>query len=293
MSESTPKILVIGATGRVASLVVPELVSRGAAVRALLRNPAKAASVRAKGVAEIVPGNLRDRSSLDKAVDGVDGVFHIGPAFASDEAELGVAIVDAAKRAGVRRFVFSSVIQPTLTRLANHASKIPVEDALYASGMQYTILHPTNFMQNIAAGWPMVLEKGIFAEPFPKTKRVARVDYRDVAEVAAIALTSDKLAYGAFDLCADGMPNREDIVAIMSNVLGRRIEAAELSFDDWAATAKLPYDEREKQFLRKVQAHYAEHGSGGNSLTLRAILGRAPRSLRAFIEELAGRRAGR
>jgi uncharacterized protein YbjT (DUF2867 family) len=127
----------------------------------------------------------------------------------------------------------------------------------------------------------------VFAEPFAKTARVARVDYRDVAEVAAMALTEDRLAHGSFDLCADGMPSREDIAAVMSEVLGRRIEAGEPSFEDWAASAKLPYDDRQKQLLKKVHAHYTEHGSGGNSLVLRAILGREPRSLRRFIEELA------
>lgn len=287
MTRSNATILVVGAAGRFAGLVVPELARRGATVRALVRSEAKGKVARQNGATEVAIGDLRDVRSLDAAATGADGVFYIGPAFAPDEAELGRTMVDVARRAGVRTFVFSSVIQPTYTRLANHASKIPVEEALFASGLRYTILHPTNFMQNIAAGWNRVLKDGVFAEPFPKTARVARVDYRDVAEVAGIALTEDRLAYGSFDLVADGMPNREEIVAIMSDVLGRRIEAGEPSFEEWAARAQPPCDGAQKQMLKKVQAHYAEHGSGGNSLTLRAILGRSPRSLREFIEELA------
>lgn len=76
-------------------------------------------------------------------------------------------------------------------------------------------------------------------------------------------------------------------MTIMSDVLGRPILAAEPDFHDWAASAKLPYNDAQKQVLRQVHAHYAAHGSPGNSLTLRAILRRAPRSLREFIEELA------
>ncbi|TKB31235.1 MAG: NmrA/HSCARG family protein, partial [Mesorhizobium sp.] len=139
---------------------------------------------------------------------GVDGVFHIGPAFAPDEAAMGVAMVEAAMRTGVQKFVFSSVIQPTNTRLKNHASKVPVEDALYSTNMEYTILHPANFMQNIAGAWPSVVRDGVFSEPFPKTKKLARVDYRDVAEVAAIALTEARLSYATLELCA-GMHSRE------------------------------------------------------------------------------------
>ncbi|MGK9235327.1 NmrA family NAD(P)-binding protein [Inquilinus limosus] len=285
MTAST--ILVVGAAGRFAGLVVPELARRGVTVRGLVRDDAKAAMARAAGAAEIAFGDLRDRASLDAALRGADGVFHIGPAFAPDEAELGVRMVEAARQAGVRRFVFSSVIQATNTALANHASKIPVEAALHGSGLQYTILQPTNLMQNIGAAWPGVLATGVFAEPFPKTARVARVDYRDVAEAAAIALTGDRLAYGSFELCADGLPDRREIAALMGAALGRPIAAGEPSFAEWVALAKPPYDARQLGLLEKVFAHYAAHGQPGNSLVARAVLGREPRSLRAYVKELA------
>jgi uncharacterized protein YbjT (DUF2867 family) len=290
MTASAPTVLVVGAAGRFAGLVVPELARRGAVVRGLVRDDAKAAVARAGGAAEIAFGDLRDRPSLDAALRGVDGVFHIGPAFVADEAELGVAMVEAARQAGVRRFVFSSVIQATNTALANHASKIPVEAALHGSGMQYTILQPTNLMQNIDAAWPAVLAGGVFAEPFPKTARVARVDYRDVAEAAAIALTGDRLAYGSFELCADGMLDREEIAALMSAALGRPIAAGEPSFADWVAAARPPYDSQQLAMMEKVFVHYAAHGQPGNSLVAHAVLGRAPRSLHSHIEELAGGR---
>ena len=287
MSEEVPKVLVVGAAGRFAGLVVSALAEKGISVRGLVRNEAAAAAARTRGAAEIAIGDLRNRESLDAAARGVRGVFHIGPAFARDEATLGINMVRAAHRARVAKFVFSSVIQPTYVNLPNHASKIPVEEALFESGLEYTILRPTNFFQNLTSAWPAVLANSAFGEPFPKTARIARVDYRDVAEAAAIAFSEGRLAYGAFDLCADGSPNREDIVAIMSEVLKRPIAAAEPSFDEWAAQANLPYDDAQQQVLRKVHAHYATHGSPGNSLTLRAILGREPRSLRQFIEELA------
>jgi uncharacterized protein YbjT (DUF2867 family) len=217
-------------------------------------------------------------------MDGVDGVFHIGPAFVEDEADLGLGVVEAARRSGVRKIVFSSVIHPTNIRLANHASKIPVEDAIFASGIDYTILHPAMFFQNIAGGWQSVIERGVFAEPFPIQKRVARVDYRDVAEVAAIAFTEDRLAYGTFELCAI-MPDRTEIAALMSEALGRPIVPAVAPFDEWAAHVPLGPDQ--KELLAKVFETYAVSGSGGNSLVLRAVLGREPRSLRQYVEDLA------
>lgn len=285
MGCTQPIVLVVGATGKFAGLVVPELQRRKVAVRALVRDEARAAVARSLGAAEIAIGDLRNIDSLAEATRGVDGVFHIGPAFTSDEAAMGVALVEAAQQSGARKFVFSSVIQPTNTRLANHASKIPVEDALYSSRLEYTILHPANFMQNIGLAWSSIRDHSSFGEPFPKDTRVARVDYRDVAEVAAIALTEDRLAYATLELCA-GMFSRMDIVAALSEELGSPIEALQPGFSEWAANARLPYGSQQLLLLSKVLDHYRAHGLGGNSLALRAALGREPRSLRAYIKDL-------
>ncbi|WP_250463617.1 NmrA/HSCARG family protein [Microbulbifer litoralis] len=287
MGNFSPTILVVGATGRFAGLVVPALAERGARVRALVRDPGRGGIVRERGAVEIAIGDLRDRGSLAEAMRGVDGVFHIGPAFEPDEAELGVTLVDVARAAGVRKFVFSSVIQPTNSQLPNHISKIPVETALFTSGMEYTILHPANFFQNIGATWDSVVRDGTFAEPFPTTVRIARVDYRDVAEVAAIALVEDRLAYGTFELCASERPNRREIASLMSGALGQRIEAAAPGFEAWAGKVQLPYSGEKLRLLANVHDHYAAYGLGGNDLTLRTILERPPRSLRTYIEELA------
>lgn len=287
MSASKPTILVIGAAGRAGGLVAAALTRRGATVRALLRHPNTAGAARANGATEIAIGDLRDPGSVLEAAKGAHGVFHVGPAFVPDEAEVGVTMVEAAQRSGVRKLVFSSVIHATNGGLANHASKLPVETAIFRSRMEYTILYPATFFQNIAPAWDAIVSAGLFAEPFPKDVKLARVDYRDVADVAAEALTTDRLAYGSFELCSDEMLSRTDITRIMSEVLGRSIAAAEPSFAEWATAARLPYDDRQKKLLANVFRSYAEHGSAGNSLTLRAILGREPRTLRRYIEELA------
>jgi uncharacterized protein YbjT (DUF2867 family) len=266
-------------------MIVPELRRRNVVVRALVRDEACAAVARSLGVTEIALGDLRDAESLTRAMPGVNGIFHIGPAFTSDEAAMGVALVEAAQQSSVRKFVFSSVIQPTNTRLANHASKIPVEDALYSSRLEYTILHPANFMQNIGLAWPSIRDHACFGEPFPKNTRIARVDYRDVAEIAAVALTDDRLAYATLELCA-GMFSRMDIVATLSEALGYPVAALQPGFSEWAAKARLPYGEDQLLLLAKVFDHYQAVGLGGNSLALRAALGREPRSLREYIKDL-------
>ena len=281
-----PTILAIGAAGPAAGLVVPELARRGAVVRGLVRDEAQGPAVLAHGAAEIAVGDLRERASLDAAMRGVDAVFYLAPAFMEHEAAVGVGVVEAAKAAGVRRLVFSSVIHPVLSGLVNHAAKAPVEEAVLDSGMEYTFLHPTLFFQNFAPGWQKMVETGRYAEPWSAETRFTRVDYRDVAEVAAIALTEDRLLFGTFELCADGNLDRQGVAALMSDVLGRPIEAASLGADEIAhASGTAPGAPPTP--IQRMFTHYDHHDLLGNALTLRAILGREPRTLRAFFEELA------
>ena len=204
-----------------------------------LRDETKADASRQQGANEVVIGDLGDPDSLRAAAAGVDGVFHINPAFAPNEAELGVAMVEAAKVSGVQKFVFSGVYHPS-SKLSNHAAKRPVEEAMYESGMDFTVLQPAMFMQNFAADWDTVLQQGRFSLPYSKLAKACYVDYRDVAEVAAIALTGNALSYGTFELCAPGMVNRVELVAIISAVIGRTIEAGESPFDEWAQAAHIP-----------------------------------------------------
>ncbi len=277
--------LVVGAAGRFAGLVVPALARRGIRPRGLVRTPAQAETARGNGAGEVVLGDLRDQASVAAALSGVERAFYVSPVFQEDESEIGVNFVSAAKRAGVRRIVFSTIIHPSLS-LRNHASKRPIEDALFGSGMDHTLLRPAVLYQNFTTGWPAVVNTGVLAEPFSATARIARVDYRDVAEVAAIALTEERLLNGAFELSADGGKDRGDLAAIAGQVLGRTITAAAPGFEEWAAKADLPYDDAQTRQLADMYAHYDRHGLPGNPFTLRAILGREPRSLQAFFTDL-------
>ena len=260
--ENTMKVLMVGATGKYASLVLPELKQQDVAVRALVRDESKSDSVRQQGADEIAIADLRDPDSLHAAASGVEGVFHINPVFAPDEAELGVAMVEAAKASGVRKFVFSSVIHPSLSKLSNHTAKRPVEEALYESGMEFTVLQPTMFMQNFNSGWSAVLNRGRFSLPYSKQAKASYVDYRDVAEVAALALAGDELSYGTFELCAPGMVNRIELATMMSEAIAHPIEADESSFDEWAQAANIP-DGSIREGMRRMYANYDRYGFPG------------------------------
>ncbi|SFO43317.1 NmrA family NAD(P)-binding protein [Sphingomonas sp. OK281] len=270
--------LVVGAAGKFAGLVLPELHARGVAIRALIHNPADSDAVKARGASEIIAGDLADRATVQRALAGVKRVFYIAPAFLTNEVEIGRQFVAACTAADVKRLVFSSLIHPVLENLPNHAAKPPVEAAVLDSGLEYTLLHPSLFFQNYLDGWSRIVATETVAEPWSSDTRFSRVDYRDVAEVAAIALTEERLLYGTFELCAEGRLDRHDVAALIGKVLGRPIKAARVDPDTLGERAAA---------MRPMFDHYDHHGLLGNALTLRAILGREPRTLEAFFEELA------
>jgi uncharacterized protein YbjT (DUF2867 family) len=277
------RVLAIGAAGQFAGAVIPALAKRGAWVRGMVRNDTDRHAVLSAGAAEAVTGDLRDTESLAAAMTGVDCVFYIAPAFLSDEASVGEAVVAQAVRAGVRRFVFSSVIHPVLG-LTNHAAKVPVEAAVLETDLEYTFLHPTLFFQNYASAWPMVARTGVIAEPWSNETRFSRVDYRDVAEAAAIGLTEDRLLFGTFELCAEGWLDRHDVASLMTVVLGWDVRAERTDPDTLGPEASA---------MRPMFRHYDHAGLRGNALTLRAVLGREPRTLLDYFRELAAQPVGR
>lgn len=283
LTNSASTILAVGAAGPFAGLVVPELAKRGAKVRGLVRDRKQGDGVLNNGATEVVIGDLTDRVSIEAALKGVDSVFYIAPAFIPNEAEIGKSMVDAAKQAGVRRFVFSSVIHPVISTLRNHIDKAPVEEAIIESDMEYVILQPAIFFQNMTQRWSEVLKTGTYGEPWSEETRFSRVDYRDVAEVAAIALTEDRLLYGTYQLCAEGNLNRKEIVALMSEVLGRKVESVRPS----PSASPSQTDDQQPSPMQIMFDWYDHHALVGNALTLSAILDREPRALRDYFKELA------
>jgi uncharacterized protein YbjT (DUF2867 family) len=117
------------------------------------------------------------------------------------------------------------------------------------------------------------------------------VDYRDVAEVVALATTDTALSYGTFELCAPGLIDGRDTAAILTEVVGRPITAVQTPLDEFPAQP--PRGPRRDGF-RRMMIHYDQCGlPGGNAIVLRTILGRQPRTLKDYFRELADRRAAK
>lgn len=174
-------ILVTGATGTVGRQLVQQLAARGAQVRALVRDPAKADLP--PGVA-LAQGDLLDPASLRPALDGVSSLFLLN-AVAADEFTQALIALNLAKAAGVQRVVYLSVIHSDLYANVPHfAGKLGVERAIEQLGFSGTILRPSYFMDNDLMVKDVVLGHGVYPMPLG-SKGIAMIDSRDIAEIAA------------------------------------------------------------------------------------------------------------
>jgi uncharacterized protein YbjT (DUF2867 family) len=196
-------ILIVGANGVLGREVAKLLLSQGQQVRLLVRTPAKVDDLKRMG-AEVMQGDLIDPSSLARACQGIDQVFAsahslLGKGKYTSEAVDNVghrALIDAARAAGVRHFVYPS----TLGAAPDHPidfwrTKFHIEEYLKASGLPYTILRPSAYMEwhaHIFNG-KSILERGKTSLLGNGTKPRNFMAVRDVAGFAVAALTDPKL----------------------------------------------------------------------------------------------------
>jgi len=214
-------ILVSGATGQQGGAVARHLLAAGWAVRALTRDPAKpAAQALAARGATVVRGDLNDRASVERTVAGASGVFSVQNYYeaggAEGEIRQGVALADAAKAAGVRHLVYSSVgSADRRTGIPHFESKARIEEHVRGLGVPYTILRPVFFMDNWA--WARdAIRGGVLAQPFDPDKPLQQVAVDDIGAFAALAFADPATWRGrAVDLAGDEltMPQSAEVFA--------------------------------------------------------------------------------
>src|SRR6266702_4585444 len=189
-------ILVTGATGNVGRQVVEQLVKRGADVRALVRDPAKAnfpASV------NVVKGDFLDVDSLRSAFSGVSTLFLLN-AVVAEEFTQALTALNLAREAGIERIVYLSVIHSDLyVNVPHFAGKFGVERMIEQMGFNATILRPAYFMNNDLTIKDIVTGYGVYPMPIG-SKGLAMIDTRDIGEIAALELIRREQATGPLPL---------------------------------------------------------------------------------------------
>lgn len=284
-------ILVTGATGQIGSLVVAELAERGVSARLLTTNPGK--HTFPAGMTP-VKGDLIDPPSLREALEGVDTLFLLN-SVSPDELTKALLALDLAREAGVGHIVYLSQINTDFPDCPHAVAKGAAEAMIRHFGLSTTILRPSYFMQNDAA-----LKEPIMGGVYPMPVGgfgVAMVDARDIAAVAATAIV-DRAAIGAepvIEIVGPEAMTGDSVAQVWSELLGRPVRYAG---DDLAAFEAMVSRQMPGWQARDLAAMFGgcqrdgAVGRPGAVERLTGILGRPPRSYRAFAKEtLAGWKA--
>jgi uncharacterized protein YbjT (DUF2867 family) len=281
-------ILVTGAAGKTGRAVLRALAGRREPVRALIHRPDHAQSLQALGVQETVVGDLLDRAAVQRAVDGVRAIYHMAPNVSPDEVPMGQSVISASQSANVERLVFHSVLHPHIEAMPHHWQKARVEELLFASGLPFTILQPTAYMQNVAASWDQILTQGRYPVPYSPKTRLSLVDLEDVAEAAAAVLTDPGHTGATIELVGTTGLSPADIVEVLSAELGHGVIVEVVPREAWERGARASgLGEYQVSALTRMFAYYEEHGLTGSPQALTSVLGRQPTSFPAFVRRFA------
>jgi uncharacterized protein YbjT (DUF2867 family) len=281
-------ILVTGATGTVGREVVRELRAAGEPVRALVRNPDKAAELAKQG-AELARGDLGDVPSLDAAMKGVTRLFLLSSGDERQVALQGYAI-QAARRAGLAQVVKLSVVgaapDSPINLLRWHAA---TERELESSGLGFTLLRPGFFMQNLLGNAQSIKAQGVFYGAQGEG-RSAMIDTRDISQAAAAVLRKPGPHLGKAYLLTGGEAHSlGEVAGQLGQLLGKPVKYVDVGPEALQKNLLglgMPY------WLASDLTNLARWGASGNasatSDSVRHLLGRAPRGLADFLKEHLG-----
>ena len=282
-------ILISGSTGTIGTQVLTHLQGQGVPVRALTRSPGKA--LFPQGVTA-VQGDLSDVDSLRAAMEGVDTFFLLAPNVA-DELTQAMQALTVAHEAGVKGIVYLSVFKgETFADVPHFAGKYTVERMIDDLRLPATVLRPAYFMQNDLRQKDPLLKAGIYGMPIG-SKGVSMVDIRDIGEAAALELLRREkaplpLPRETYDLVGPDALTGDDLAALWSDALDRTVRYGGNDLATMEQRLKTMLPSWHALDLRLMVGRYQSDGAAATAdeiARLTALLGRAPRSYRAFAQD--------
>src|SRR3989454_3335568 len=284
-------IVVTGATGHIGSELLRLLSKQNVSVQALTRDPRRAPPL--PGV-DWLRGDLRDVQSLPGLLRGANRMFLL-TSNSEDMRSLQVNAIEAARASGIAHVVKGSALG------ASDHSKSPigkahydVERALQESGMPWTILRPHGFMQNFLDAAPTIAREGRIRAASGEG-RIPFIDTRDIAAVAAVALTMPGHEGKKYVLTGPEALSYGDVARIIGKAIGRPVEYAAESLEE--ARERLVRARAPPWIIESTLGLAAYQRAGGPtaavSKTVEEILGREPRTLAQFVQDYASIFRGR
>jgi uncharacterized protein YbjT (DUF2867 family) len=213
----------------------------------------------------------------------MEGVYHICPNMTPDELEVGREIIQACENSSCRRFVYHSVLHPQVVEMPHHWQKMQVEQLLFKSSLDYSILQPTAYFQNIA-GYRDAILRGTYPMPYASSARISLVDVRDVASACVKVFLDPSTRYGIYELAGTLPMSQTEVAKILSNHVGYPVNSVEVSKSEWEANAKNGnMSDYARNTLLSMFNYYDIYGLSGSPLALTFLLGRKPITIEKYL----------
>ncbi|MEV7578663.1 MULTISPECIES: SDR family oxidoreductase [unclassified Microbacterium] len=279
-------ILVTGSTGHLGRLIVAALLERGVepqAIRAGARDLAKGADL---GV-PVVRLDYTDPESVAAALDGVDTVVLVSGSEVGQRVAQHRAVIDAAKDAGVSKFIYTSAPKATTSALVLAPEHKATEELIAAAGLPAVILRNNWYTENYAADLARATETGTLSAG-TGDGRVASASRKDYAEAAAAVATEDGHIGAVYELGGDVAWTYADLAAAMTEVTGREVTFLPLSADEQLAALRAAgLDEGTAGFVVALDAGIRDGALADTDGTLRRLIGRPTTPLVEGLRALA------
>ncbi|GGM42410.1 SDR family oxidoreductase [Microbacterium saperdae] len=269
-------ILVTGATGNLGRLIIESLLERGASPQSIVagvRDVAKAADLSALGVAVAVV-DYDQPATIATALEGVDSVVLVSGSEVGRRVTQHQAVIDAAKAAGVTKFVYTSAPKAPTSDLVLAPEHKATEELIAAAGLPAVILRNNWYTENYAADLARAAETGVLAAGVGEG-RVASASRKDFAEAVAVALLEDGHIGQAYELGGDIAWNYADLAAAIAEVTGRPVEYRALTAAEQSAALEAAgLDAGTVGFVVALDAGIRDGALGDTDGTLARLIGR-------------------
>jgi uncharacterized protein YbjT (DUF2867 family) len=277
-------ILITGATGNNGRELVRQLVAAGQHVRALVRNPAKAAELKGPNV-ELAVGDFDQPATLDAALRGVDKAFLLTPV-SEHFVEWQSAFVEAAQRAELKHLVkFSGMGADSNAKVELLRLHGKTDNLLRNSGVPFTILQPNSFHQNILSSADTIKTQRAFYWPLKKAAQ-STVDIRDINAVAARVFTNPSHEGKAYVITGPKALTFQQAAEKLSAVLGREIQYVDVPLsaaEDAMRKSGIP--EWNVRALSELLGYFASGAAATVTDTVPSLLGRPAMSFEQFVQD--------
>ncbi|MCF6407912.1 SDR family oxidoreductase [Chitinophaga filiformis] len=286
-TQQTATILITGATGNIGTELTKILSAQGIPFKAMVRSVEQAKDLAALPGATLVKGDFNDEASLDDALQGVEKAFLLTNSSELAE-EQQLRFVAAAKKAGIKHIVklsqWAADVNSPVRFLRYHAV---VEAAIRTSGIAYTFLRPNLFMQGfLGFAGAISLRNKFFAAAGDAA--ISLIDIRDIAAVAAAALTQSGHENKIYDLTGPEVLTHQQLAAVFSKILDRKILFIDVPEEAMKeALLGVGFPVWQADGLLEDYAHYRLNEASAVTPDVKVVTGKEPRRFEQFVEDYA------